>query len=137
MLKILEELITVIRQRKETSTELSYTSKLLNNKKLNIDKVKEEIEELINAIEKDTKKVEKIAKIEDVEKESTVIGLMMYLGYPLALHEHLLMSSEDKCFEKKEVAETNSFATYECAEVKAIVKDGKIISIIEEIRVLE
>ena len=84
-----------------------------------------------------TKKVEEIAKIEDVEKESTVIGLMMYLGYPLELHEHLLMSSEDKCFEKKEVAETNSFATYECAEVNAIVKDGKIISIVEEIRVLE
>ena len=38
-----------------------------------------------------TKKVKEIAKIEDVEKESTVIGLMMYLGYPLELHEHLLM----------------------------------------------
>ena len=84
-----------------------------------------------------TKKVEEIAKIEDVEKESTVIGLMMYLGYPLELHEHLLMSSKDKCFEKKEVAEANSFATYECAEVNAVVKGGKIISIIEEIRVLE
>ena len=84
-----------------------------------------------------TKKVEEIAKIEDVEKESTVIGLMMYLGYPLELHEHLLMSSKDKCFEKKEIAETNSFATYECAEVNAVVKDEKIISIIEEIRVLE
>ena len=84
-----------------------------------------------------TKKVEEIAKIEDVEKESTVIGLMMYIGYPLELHEYLLMSSEDKCFEKKEVAETNSFATYECAEVNAIVKDGKIIRIEEEIRVLE
>ena len=57
MLKILEELIFVIRQRKETSTELSYTSKLLNNKKLNIDKVKEEIAELIDAIEKNTNKV--------------------------------------------------------------------------------
>ena len=41
-----------------------------------------------------TKKVKEIAKIEDVEKESTVIGLMMYLGYPLELLEHLLMSSE-------------------------------------------
>ena len=84
-----------------------------------------------------TKKVKEIAKIEDVEKESTVIGLMMYIGYPLELHEHLLMSSQDEWFEKKEVAETNSFATYECAEVNAIVKDRKIISIIEEIRVLE
>ena len=63
MFKTLEELITVIRQRKETSTELSYTSKLLNNKKLNIDKVKEEIEELINAIEKDTNKVHEAADV--------------------------------------------------------------------------
>ena len=47
------------------------------------------------------------------------------------------MPSEDKCLEKKEVAEMNSFATYECAEVNAIVKDEKIISIIEKIRVLE
>ena len=84
-----------------------------------------------------TKKVKEIAKIEDVEKESTVIGLMMYIGYPLALHEHLLMSSQDECFEKKEIAETNSFATYECEEDNAVVKDEKIISIIEEIRVLE
>ena len=63
MLKTLEELIAVIRQRKEISTELSYTSKLLNNKKLNIDKVKEEIEELINAIEKDTNKVHEAADV--------------------------------------------------------------------------
>ena len=84
-----------------------------------------------------TEKVQKIEEIVGVEKESTVIGLMMYIGYPLVLTEHLLMSSEDKCLEKKEVAETNSFATYECAEVNAVVKDGKIISIIEEIRVLE
>ena len=84
-----------------------------------------------------TEKVQRIEEIAGIEKESTVIGLMMYIGYPLVLTEHLLMSSEDKCLEKKEVAETNSFATYECAEVNAVVKDGKIISIIEEIRVLE
>ena len=63
MLKTLEELIAVIRQRKETSTELSYTSKLLNNKKLNINKVKEEIKELIDAIEKDTNKVHEAADV--------------------------------------------------------------------------
>ena len=43
MLKTLEELIAVIRKRKESSTEESYTYKLLNNKKLNIKKLKEEI----------------------------------------------------------------------------------------------
>ena len=79
-----------------------------------------------------TEKVQKIEEIAGIEKESTVIGLMMYIGYPLVLTEHLLMSSK-----KKEIAELNSFAFYECAEVNAVVKGGKIISIIEEIRVLE
>ena len=84
-----------------------------------------------------TEKVQKIEEIADIEKESTVIGLMMYIGYPLVLTEHLLMSSIKKCLKKKEIAELNSFAFYECAEVNAVVKGGKIISIIEEIRVLE
>ena len=52
MFKTLEELITVIRQRKESSVEESYTKKLLKDKKLSIEKVKEEIVELIDAIEK-------------------------------------------------------------------------------------
>ena len=63
MFKTLEELIAVIRQRKENSTEPSYTRKLLNNKKLNIDKVKEEISELIDAIEKNTNKVHEAADV--------------------------------------------------------------------------
>ena len=83
------------------------------------------------------KKVQKIEDIAGVEKEDNVIGLMMYTGYPLVLTEHLLMSSKKKCLKKKETAELNSFAFYECAEVNAVVKGGKIISIIEEIRVLE
>ncbi len=63
MLKTLEELVAVIRKRKETSTEESYTKKLLNNKKLSIGKVKEEIEELIEAIEKNTNKVHEAADV--------------------------------------------------------------------------
>ena len=82
-------------------------------------------------------KVQKIEEIAGVEKENQVISLMMYTGYPLKLSEHLLMSSEGKCLKKKKIAEENSFAFYECAEVNAVVKGGKIISIIEEIRVLE
>ena len=57
MLKNLEELIAIIRQRKVSLPEKSYTSKLLKNKKLNIEKIKEEVEELIEAVEKDTNKV--------------------------------------------------------------------------------
>ena len=84
-----------------------------------------------------TEKVKKIEEIADIEKESTVIGLMMYIGNPLELKEHLMMSSKKKCLKKKEIAELNSFAFYECAVVNAVVKGGKIISIIEEISVLE
>ena len=63
MFKILEELIAVIRQRKESSVEESYTKKLLNDKKLSIEKVKEEIAELIDAIEKNTNKVHEAADV--------------------------------------------------------------------------
>ena len=57
MFKTLEELVNTIRQRKATSPDDSYTAKLLKNKKLNIEKIKEEVEELIEAVEKDTNKV--------------------------------------------------------------------------------
>ena len=63
MFKTLEELITIIRQRKESSTEKSYTKKLLNDKKLSIEKVKEEIAELIDAIEKNSNKVHESADV--------------------------------------------------------------------------
>ena len=57
MFETLEELIAVIRQRKRSPIEESYTNKLLNNKKLSVEKVKEEIAELIDAVEKNTNKV--------------------------------------------------------------------------------
>jgi len=63
MFKTLEELLAVIRQRKESSVEGSYTNKLLNNKKLSAEKVKEEIAELIEAIEKNTNKVHETADV--------------------------------------------------------------------------
>jgi len=63
MFKILEELITVIRQRKGSSVEESYTKKLLNDKNLSIEKVKEEIKELIDAIEKNSNKVHESADV--------------------------------------------------------------------------
>ena len=63
MFKTLEELIAVIRKRKRSSVEESYTHKLLNNKKLSVEKVKEEIAELIDAIEKNTNKVHETADV--------------------------------------------------------------------------
>ena len=63
MFKTLEELITIIRQRKGSLVEESYTKKLLNDKKLSIEKVKEEIAELIDAIEKNSNKVHESADV--------------------------------------------------------------------------
>ena len=63
MFKTLEELIAVIRQRKASSIKESYTYKLLKDKKLSAEKIKEEISELIEAIEKDTNKVHEAADV--------------------------------------------------------------------------
>ena len=63
MFKTLEELITIIRQRKGSSVEESYTTKLLKDKKLSIEKVKEEVAELIDAIEKNSNKVHEAADV--------------------------------------------------------------------------
>ena len=63
MFKTLEELISVIRQRKESKIEESYTKKLLKDKNLNVEKVKEEVGELIDAIEKNTNKVHEAADV--------------------------------------------------------------------------
>ena len=83
---------------------------------------------------------DRVAEIEeqaDFEKEGEVIGLMMYLGDPLKLTEHLYTESRSKCLELKEIAEESSFAYYECAKVNAVLKGKKIVSIIEEIEVIE
>ena len=84
MLKNLEDLIKTIRDRKNSSPDKSYTNKLLNDKNLSVSKVKEEVAELIEAVEKNTNKVHESAdviyhllvyleanniKIEDVMKE--------------------------------------------------------------------
>jgi len=63
MFKILEELISVIRQRRGSPSEKSYTSKLLSNQKLSIEKVKEEVAELIEAIEKNSNKVHEASDV--------------------------------------------------------------------------
>ena len=63
MLKNLEDLIKTIRDRKNSSTDKSYTNKLLNDKNLSVLKVKEEIAELIEAVEKNTNKVHESADV--------------------------------------------------------------------------
>ena len=63
MLQPLEELIKIIRERKKSSPNKSYTNKLLNDKKLNLDKVKEEISELIESVEQNTNKIHEAADV--------------------------------------------------------------------------
>tara|TARA_B100000965_G_scaffold379325_1_gene374941 strand:+ start:320 stop:595 length:276 start_codon:yes stop_codon:yes gene_type:complete len=63
MFETLEQLITVIRKRKISSSKVSYTNKLLNDKKLSINKVKEEIGELIKAVEDNSNKVHEAADV--------------------------------------------------------------------------
>ena len=82
-------------------------------------------------------RVAEIEELADFEKEEEVIGLMMYLGDPPELKEHLFTESRSKCLELKEVAEENSNAYYECARVNAVLKGKKIVSVIEELEVLE
>jgi|TARA_B110000438_G_C15597816_1_gene556657 phosphoribosyl-ATP pyrophosphohydrolase len=63
MLKPLEELINIIRERKNHPSEKSYTKKLLNNQKMNFEKVNEEIAELIEAIQIKNNQVHEAADV--------------------------------------------------------------------------
>ncbi len=63
MLKSLEELVQIIRERKKTSPNKSYTNKLLNNKKMCTEKVNEEINELLEAIKKNDNQVHEAADV--------------------------------------------------------------------------
>ena len=63
MLKILEDIVTLARERKINPKEGSYTNKLLEDKSLAKDKVLEEIYELIEAVEQDTNKIHEAADV--------------------------------------------------------------------------
>ena len=63
MLKILEDLTLLARERKRNPKEDSYTNKLLNNKSLSKEKVLEEINELIESVEKNTNKIHEAADV--------------------------------------------------------------------------
>ena len=63
MLKSLENLFKLARSRKESPLKDSYTNKLLNNKSLSRDKVLEEINELIEAVENNSNKIHEAADV--------------------------------------------------------------------------
>ena len=71
MFENLEQLIKTIRERKNSSSDKSYTNKLLNDKNLSVSKVKEEVGELIDSVEKNSNKIHEAADV--------VYHLMVYL----------------------------------------------------------
>ena len=71
MFENLEQLIKIIRERKNSSPDKSYTNKLLNDKNLSVSKVKEEIGELIESVEKNSNKIHEAADV--------IYHLMVYL----------------------------------------------------------
>jgi phosphoribosyl-ATP pyrophosphohydrolase len=71
MLKILEDLILLARERKNNPVEGSYTNKLLEDKNLAKEKVLEEVNELIEAVEENSNKIHEAADV--------LYHLMIYL----------------------------------------------------------
>ena len=63
MLSTLENLFNLARERKKSPVEGSYTNKLLSNKSLSKEKVLEEINELIEAVENDSNKIHEAADV--------------------------------------------------------------------------
>ena len=63
MLNTLESLFNLARERKITPVDGSYTNKLLNDKSLNKEKLLEEINELIEAVENDSNKIHEAADV--------------------------------------------------------------------------
>ena len=84
-------------------------------------------------------KVNKNLEINKVKKTNNkeVVGLMMYLGNPPKINEHLMMPSNEDCLIKKEIAEMTSSALYKCMLVEAEVKENKIVRIVKEIKIIE
>jgi len=71
MLNTLEDLFKIARERKNNPVEGSYTNKLLNDKNLSKVKILEEINELIEAVEKNSNKIHEAADV--------LYHLVMYL----------------------------------------------------------
>ena len=71
MLNTLENLIKLARDRKSSPVEGSYTNKLLTDKSLSKAKVLEEVDELIEAVEKNSNKIHEAADL--------LYHLLMYL----------------------------------------------------------
>ena len=63
MLTTLESLFNLARERKKNPVEGSYTNKLLSDKSFSKEKVLEEINELIESVEKNSNKIHEAADV--------------------------------------------------------------------------
>ena len=63
MLSTLEKLFNLARERKKSPINGSYTNKLLSDKSLSKEKILEEINELIEAVENNTNKIHEAADV--------------------------------------------------------------------------
>ena len=63
MLRALENLFNLARERKRNPVEGSYTNKLLTNKSLSKQKILEEMNELIDSVEKNSNKIHEAADV--------------------------------------------------------------------------
>ena len=63
MLNTLESLFKIARKRKKSPEEGSYTNKLLSDKSLSKDKILEEINELIEAVDNNSNKIHEAADV--------------------------------------------------------------------------
>ena len=63
MLSTLENLFNLARERKKSPVDGSYTNKLLSDKSLSKEKVLEEINELIEAVENNSNKIHEAADV--------------------------------------------------------------------------
>ena len=83
MLKTLEDLVNIIRDRKSSPDASSYTTKLLKDKSLSLEKVKEEVGELVEAVENNSNKVLEVLfrkELENIYLGITNTGLKVVMN---------------------------------------------------------
>ena len=88
MLKTLENLIKLARERKIVPVEGSYTNKLLIDKSLSKAKVLEEINELIEAVEENSNKIHEAADV--------IYHLLMYFEANEIKIEEVMVELENR-----------------------------------------
>ena len=98
MFNTLENLIKLVRERKSTPVEGSYTNQLLTDKSLSKAKVLEEIDELIEAVEENSNKIHEAADV--------FYHLLMYLEANDVKIEEVMQELEKR---KKWVTMTTTF----------------------------